>query len=200
MVLYKTYKVNGVDAFTLCLVQSLVTGNKILASLPNDFLVYYFKKELSSVRTAYLPHESMAITCLDDLAKKIMSISHVAQLYYPPFIRYGTEVNESTIFRVISAQNHLHVWPNTHYCMFNQEIHFFVMKGLYVVERMINDPCMNEVPLDEFSSYLTSPEMKLDFDRLSTPGNKAYRVKEEGQLRYLLLVTENEELLMVVAL
>jgi hypothetical protein len=84
--------------------------------------------------------------------------------------------------------------------MFHQEIHFFVMKGLYIVERMINDPYMNEVPLDEFCSYLTSPEMELDFDRLSTQGNKAYRVKEEGQLRYLLLVKENEELLMVVAL
>lgn len=200
MVVYKTYQYNGVDAFTILLKQSLVKGNTILSTLPQDFIVYYLKPSLQKTRNAYIPDEQFAHHHLDELAKKIVSIPNAEQLFFPPFVLFGKEVNESTIFKIISAQNNLHVWPNTHYCVFNLALDFYVMRSMYIVERVINNPRMVQVNLEEFIDYLVTEEMKLDYDRLYFPENKAYRITEDSELRYLLLVNKAEELLMVLSL
>lgn len=200
MVEFKTYQCNGVDAFSLLLKQSIVKGNTILSTLPQDFLVYHFKSRLQKTRNAYIPSKQFAHHHLDELAKRILLIPSAEQLFFPAFVRYGKEVNEETVIRIISKNSNLKVWPNTHYCMYNQELDFYVMKSMYIVERSINNPNMNDVSLEEFRDYLVTAEMKLDFDRLYLPGNKAYQIIEDGELRYLLLVNMVEELLMVLSL
>lgn len=198
--MYKIYKKDGVDAFALLLKQSLVSGNQILSTLPHDFLLFHFKSHLQKIKNAYIPNNQFAQHHLDELANKIFSIPKAEQLFFPAFVRFGNEVNEETVFKIICKNNNLHVWPNTHYCMYHQELDFYVMKSMYIVERSINNPNMNDVSLEEFRDYLVTAEMKLDFDRLYLPGNKAYQIIEDGELRYLLLVNMVEELLMVISL
>lgn len=200
MVVYKTYQHNGVDAFSILLKQNLVKGNKIYTTLPNDFLNFHFKRLLIKIRNAYLPNNEIAIHCMDGLANQILLKSQNESLYYPTYLRFGKHVNESIIFKLISLQCHLHVWPNTHYCMYNRELDFYVMKAMYIVERNTNNPQMVDVSLAEFRDFLSTEEMKLDYDRLEFPGNKVYRIIENRELRYLLLVNKDEELLMVLSL
>lgn len=197
--MYKIYKKDGVDAFALLLKQSLVSGNQILSTLPHDFLLFHFKSHLQKIRNAYIPNNQIAQLHLNALAKRILLIPKVEQLFFPAFVRFGTEVNEETVFKIISKNNNLHVWPNTHYCMYHQELDFYVMKSMYIVERSINNPNMNDVTLEEFTDFLVTAEMKLDFDRLYLPSNKAFRIIEDGEIRYLLLVNIEEELLMVLS-
>lgn len=198
--MYKIYQKDGVDAFALLLRQSLVSGNEILSTLPNDFLIYHFKSYLQKIRNAYIPNNQIAHHHLDELAKRIQLIPTAEQLFFPAFVRFGNEVNEETVFKIICKNNNLHVWPNTHYCMYHQELDFYVMKSMYIVERSINNPKMNDVTLEEFTDFLVTAEMKLDFDRLYHPGVKVYRIIEDGELRFLLLVNEDEELLMVLSI
>ncbi len=200
MVVYKTYQYNGVDAFSILLKQNLVKGNKIYTTLPNDFLNFHFKMLLIKIRNAYLPNNEIAIHCIDGLANQILLNSQNESLYYPPYLLFGKHINKSIIFKLISLQCHLHVWPNTHYCMYNRELDFYVMKAMYIVERNTNNPQMVDVTLAEFRDFLSTAEMKLDYDRLDFPGNKVYRIIENGELRYLLLVNKDEELLMVLSL
>lgn len=198
--MYKIYKKDGVDAFALLLKRSLVRGNQIMSTLPHDFLVHNFKSHLQKIRNAYIPNNQIAQLHLDALAKRILLIPKAEQLFFPAFVRFGTEVNEETVFKIISKNRNLHVWPNTHYCMYFNELDFYVMQSLYTLERNINNPKMDDVPLEVFRDYLVTAEMKLDFDRISLPGNKTYQIIEDGELRYLLLVNMEEELLMVLSL
>lgn len=201
MFVFRTYKVNGVDAFTLFLNVSFEQGNKLHSSIPMEFLQAHIPK-VKQVKYAYLPERDMAGELLGELAEQIKRLSDSNLFYYPEYILCGGIMEAERAEYILNGilKKSIHVWPMTHYCQFNKPVDFFILRSLYIAERHLYHCSMRNMELADFKDYLVSTEMKLDFDRLFEDGCKAYVVEEDGEMCYLLLVTRTEELLMVISI
>lgn len=199
MFVSRTYKVSGQDAFTLFLNVDFEKGNRLHASIPLEFLRTHIPK-VKQVQFYYLPEKNMAVELLDELAERIKRLSNSCQFFYPEYILCDGVISEERATFILQGFEKLSVWPRTHYCQFNKPVDFFVLNSLYIAERYLYYCSMRDMWLDDFKAYLTNPEMKLDFNRLYKQGSKACQVIEDNELRYAMLVSKTEELLMVISI
>lgn len=198
MEIMRTYTVNGLDSFTLYLSIDLKVGNQLYSSIPMLFLKKYLP--IKNLAFAYLPDKEMAQELLNELAEQIKSLPDSSMFYYPEYILCEGVISVERVDYILIKQNKLGIWVRTHYCQFNRPVDFFILRSIYIAERHIYHCSMRNMTLEDFEDYLLTPEMKRDYARLYRQGCKAYKVVEDDEICYTMLVTDTEELLMVVSI
>lgn len=198
MKVYKTYRIIGLDAFTLMLNFDLSHGNHLTTSIPKAYLRANIDGHLKQLKYAYIPNTEIAYQWLDKIAKLIFKKKDSYFYFYKAYLQRNRTVDIYTIKYIMSYIDDPQTQSLKHYSSLYHKVDFFILNSILIAEWNFFNNLRQEVSIDEFKSSLITTEMQEDFYYQIEDDCKAYVIKRYNTPKFYFLFTNDGRLLMVV--
>jgi hypothetical protein len=187
-------------AFHLYLHVDFRNGNKLLSNIPTEVIKRHFPKLMVALKHAYIPSAIFGDKYLQHIAKHILANKLFHAFFYPNYLLNYGRISLNQVDLIINSSEQLKLFPKTHYCKNSFPLEFYVMSQMFLTNCKCTLKEAEEINVVDYMDYLMHTSMHEDFSLLDDSRSRYFKVIEEGELFYLLMLDENLQLKMVISL
>lgn len=199
MVVAQVFFQGDLHAFHLYLHVDQKGENTLMSTVPHCLLNKFFPSTMATIRHAQVPNAFECDKLLQILANKILGKKELHAYFYKEYMLTNGRVSPDIAETIINYQDIMLFYPSSYYTTKTNEIKFFVLNQIYCRKKRHILRTAKHINKDDFDyNYIFNAEMRLEFELLLKQNSMFIEIVEEGKVEYVLMLSDDRELLMFV--